>query len=278
MVGAVLEQLTHRRVHGDGDVFARRVAGVLDRFEEDLDRVFVGSQIGGEAALVAHGRAETAVVEHLLQRVVGLGAPPQGLTEAGRADRHHHELLHVDGVVGVDATIDDVHHRHRQNMGVGSAEVAPQGQLEIIGCCLGHGQAGAEDGVGAEPALVVRSVQRAESDVDGPLLEGIDAVEEIGNLTVHETDGGVDTLAQVAAPTVAQFYGLVFAGRGTRRHRCPAGRPAVQGDLDFDSRVASRIEDFTAGDADDLAHVITVANGVLPLNTNLDSSPPSAGR
>ncbi len=278
MVGAVLEQFAHRRVHSDGDVFARRVAGLLDGFEEDLYRVFVGRQVRGEAAFLAHGGAEAAVVEHLLQRVVGLGAPPQCLAEAGRSHRHYHEFLHVDRVVGVGATVDDVHHRHRQHVGVRPAEVAPQGQLEVIGGRLRHSQAGAEDGVGAEPALVVRSVQRAEPDVDRPLFEGIDAVKQVGDFTVHETDSGVDALAQVTAPAVAQFDGLVLAGGGTRRYRGPPGGPAVQGDLDFDCRVASRIEDFTAGDADDLAHVITVANGVLPANTDLDSSPPSTCR
>ena len=30
-----------------------------------------------------------------------------------RADRHDHELLHVEAVVGVRAAVDDVHHRHR---------------------------------------------------------------------------------------------------------------------------------------------------------------------
>jgi hypothetical protein len=31
-----------------------------------------------------------------------------------RADRHDHEFLDVDRIVGMGAAVDDVHHRHRQ--------------------------------------------------------------------------------------------------------------------------------------------------------------------
>ena len=116
-------------------------------------------EVGREAALVADGGGQAAVVEHLLEHVVGLGAPPQRLGEAGRADRHDHELLEVDVVVGVGAAVEDVHHRHRQHVGVGAADVAVQRQAELVGRGLGHGQRHAEDGVGAEAGLVVGAVE-----------------------------------------------------------------------------------------------------------------------
>ena len=45
-----------------------------------------------------------------------LGAVAQRLGETRRANRHDHELLEVDVVVGVLAAVDDVHHRHRQRV------------------------------------------------------------------------------------------------------------------------------------------------------------------
>ena len=101
-----------------------------------------------------------------LEHVVGLGAPAQRLAERRRADRHDHELLQVDVVVGVRAAVEDVHHRHRQHVGVDAAEVAVERQLELVGRGLGHGQRHAEDGVGAEPGLVVGAVEVAQHAVD----------------------------------------------------------------------------------------------------------------
>ena len=50
--------------------------------------------------------------------------------EGRRADGHDHELLEVDVVVGVLAAVEDVHHRHGQDLGVGAAEVAVERQAD----------------------------------------------------------------------------------------------------------------------------------------------------
>ena len=68
-----------------------------------------------------------AVGERPAKSLVGLRSPPQGLGEGSRADGHDHELLEVDRVVGVHATVEDVHHRDRQHMGVGSADATGRG-------------------------------------------------------------------------------------------------------------------------------------------------------
>ena len=69
------------------------------------------------------------------------------------------------------ATVDDVHHRHGQHVGVDTADVAVQRQLQLIGRRLGDGEAGAEDGVGAEAGLVVGAVEVEQRLVDQPLIE-----------------------------------------------------------------------------------------------------------
>src|SRR6185295_4313399 len=49
------------------------------------------------------------------------------LGERGGLGRDDHELLEIDSVVGVLAAVDDVHHRHREDPRVRSAEVPVQG-------------------------------------------------------------------------------------------------------------------------------------------------------
>ena len=44
-------------------------------------------------------------------------------------------------------------------------------------------------------------------------------------------------------------------GRSTRRNRRATHRAVFQNDIDFDSRIAAAVENFTADDVDDGCHV-----------------------
>ena len=57
-----------------------------------------------------------------------LGAPAQGLFEAGRHPTgHDHKLLRVHGVGGVCAAVQDVHHGHGQAVAIHAAQKTVQG-------------------------------------------------------------------------------------------------------------------------------------------------------
>ena len=159
MVPTVAVDLARRRVEGDGDLFAGRVAGLLDGFDQHADGVFVGRQVGREPTLVADGRRQPPLVQQALEHVVGLRPPLQRLGVGRGAHRHEHELLQVDVVVGVHAAVDDVHHRDRQHVGVGPADVPVQRQLQLVGGSLGRRQGRAQDGVGTQAAFVVGAIE-----------------------------------------------------------------------------------------------------------------------
>ena len=50
-----------------------------------------------------------------------LGPHPDGIGAGGRAHRHDHEFLDVDGIVRMRAAVDDIHHRHGQQVRIGAA-------------------------------------------------------------------------------------------------------------------------------------------------------------
>ena len=113
------------------------------------------SRSGAKPSFVADGRLELLRLQHLLEVVEDLDAAAQGVAEGVEAQRHDHELLHVDRVVGVRAAVDDVHHRRRQQPGADAAQVAEQRQAAVVGRRVGDGQRHAENGVGAEVLLVL---------------------------------------------------------------------------------------------------------------------------
>src|SRR5437899_2534362 len=113
------------RHHGRVAVLVREPHG-LDRLGQRPDLVDLDEDRVGDPALVADGGREPALAEQLLQLVVGLRRDPQRVREVVRSRRDEHELLQVDRVVGVDAAVDHVQHRHRQRHRVLTAEVAEE--------------------------------------------------------------------------------------------------------------------------------------------------------
>ena len=75
------------------------------------------------------------------------------------ADRHDHELLNIDIVVGMSAAVDDIHHRQRKFFGVAAADILIERQAGLFGSGLGNSQGNPEDGVCAKLAFVFGAVE-----------------------------------------------------------------------------------------------------------------------
>ena len=176
-------------------------------------------------------------MQRLLERVEDLGAHPQALRERAGAGRDDHELLEVDGVVGVRAAVEDVHHRHRQHARGVAAEVAPQRQPLLDGGRVGGGQRDAEDRVGAQAALVRRAVELDQRAVERGLVGRVEPGDGLGDLAVDVADGLRDALAAVGArrrraarwPRTRPSTRRWAPRRGRRRRSAARGRPRPSG-------------------------------------------------
>ena len=255
-VAAVGEELGAGHVEGQGDVGAQLEAGGLDGGGDQLERRDVGRQVRREAALVAQSGGQALLLQHALERVVDAGTHLEGLAEGRRTDRSDHELLHVDVGVGVRAAVDDVHHRHRQHVGVRATDVAVERQIRRAGRRVRDGERDAEDRVGADLGLVVGAVQVEHRLVDQPLLAGVVAQQLRAELVEHAEDGLGHALAAVAGLVpVTQLDGLEGAGGGARRHCRATLRAVVQDDLDLYRGIAAGVEDLAGTDELNTCHV-----------------------
>ncbi len=257
LVAAVAVDLAGGGVERDRQVLAGRVARRLDPGHERLERRLVGLEVRREAALVADAAAEPAVVQMALEVVEDLGAHAQRVGEAARADRHDHELLEVDRVVGVRAAVEHVHHRHRQDPRRLAAEIAPQRLALLGGRRARGGERDAEDRVRAEAALVRRAVELDQRAVQAGLVEHVVARDRRGDLAVDVRDRLRHALAEVGVAAVAQLGRLELAGRGAGRDGRAAVRAGAQRELDLDGRVAARVQDLAGVDGLDLAQALS---------------------
>ena len=223
--------------------------------KNDVDRLLARAEIRREAALVADGSGEPALVQQALQRVEDLGADLQRLGERARPRRHDHELLEVEGVRGVRAAVDDVHHRHGEHDRLLPAQRAVERQARVGRGRLRHGERHAEQGVRAERALVRRAVELDQAAVDRCLIARVETLHGRAELGDDVADRPQDALAEVRLRiAVAQLDRLVLAGGSPRRDGGATERARLEDDVDLDRRVAARVEDLPRRDALDGAH------------------------
>src|SRR6478752_6601690 len=116
------------------------------------------------------------------------------------------------------------------------------------------GERHAEDGVGADLALVRRAVQVEHRLVDEPLLAGVVSDDLRTELVDHAEHGLLDTLAAVSLRAVAELHRLECPGRCTGRNRGATLGTIVEDDLDLDRGVAARVQDLPGADELDSGH------------------------
>ena len=196
--GLLVIELARGGVHRKREVATRLEARLAHGAHQVLKGLGVRLQVGGKAALVAHAGGKAGLAQHVLQGVVHLARPPQRGLEVGRAHGHDHELLKVHVVVRVDAAVQHVHHRHGQGVAVCAAQVLVQRQVRARGRRTCHGKRRAQDGVGAQAALVGGAVCCDHRAVNSALVRGLHANKQPADLAVHVLDGVQDALAQVA--------------------------------------------------------------------------------
>ncbi len=139
---------------------------------------------------------------------------------------------------------------HGQHAGGGAAQVPVERLAAGLGGGVGDGHGGAEHGVGAEPALVLRAVQVEEEVVELGLLERVHALEGILDLGVEGLHRAQHPFALVALLVpVAQLEGFAAAGGCPgRNHRLTDGS-VIQRDPGQDRGIAAAVQDFKAGDS-----------------------------
>ena len=101
-----------------------------------------------------------------------------------------------------------------KNSGHGAADVTVKRKARSFRRRLGDGKRNAENGVRAEPRLVVRAVERDQGLVDLELILGFEPGDGVENVAIDRLDSFQNALAAEAPfVSIAQFDRFARAGR-----------------------------------------------------------------
>ncbi len=173
-----------------------------------------------------------------------LGAHAQRIGEGLRAHRLHHEFLDIDVVVGVFATVDDVHHRHGHAVLAGSAvqigDMSVERHALRLGSSFCRGQRYSQNGVRAQAGLVLGAIELDHGTVQALLIDSILTHQQIPDRSVDVGYGFEYALTHIAAlVTITQFQCFARARGCARGGAGATDDAAVQNDVCFYGRVAA---------------------------------------
>ena len=153
------------------------------------------------------------------------------------------------------ATVDDIHHRHRQILAGHAAEIAVQRNASFFGCRTGHGHAHGQQRVSAQTAFVFGAIQIDQRAIEKGLLRRIQPQHGLRDFGVDVLHRLEHTFAQITFfVAVAQLNGFATAGGSAAGHGGASHHAAFQQDVAFNSGIAAAVQNFAADNVNNCAH------------------------
>ena len=239
-------ELRGRGIERDEDLLAELVAGLLHRGRDATPARPRPTSASARSRLRRRPRWRGRGPSARLSAREKLPCRRAALRKSRRAFRHDHEFLEIDRRIGVRAAVEDVHHRHRQDLGRVARRDNERGKpcsAAAAACAVASEtprKAFAPSFVlfGVPSSSIILSSIFACSSASKPRQRRRDRL-------VHAAHRFGHAFAAVALlVAVAQFPRFVLAGARAARNGGAADGAACEMDIDFDGRIAARIEDL----------------------------------
>ena len=134
-----------------------------------------------------------------------------------------------------------------------------------IGRCPGNSQRNPEYRIGAEPTLVLRTINLTHEAIEPDLVIGIETEQDLCDLLVDVLNRLADTLAEESILlAVTQFVRFMHTGAGTTWYSGTSERTGIEMHIHLNRRVTAAIQNFTGVNGGDHAiHSLSCSARVL---------------
>jgi len=247
--GRLVGQFTRRRIEANENLSTEVVSSRINRACDEFERFLVCLEIRGKSALVSDGGRKPTIVQNTLERVINLNTRAQSIAKIAEAPRLNHELLEVEGVVGMLATVEDVEHRRWKCSRMRSTNISIERLFRSNRRGMRDGKTHSKRRIGAEMRLVFGSINLAEQLIDALLRSCVSTHELRRDERVDVLNGFGHTLAEPHfLITVAQLNGLMFARRCATWNCGSTDRATRESHFAFDCWLTAGIQNLTRFD------------------------------
>ena len=151
--------------------------------------------------------------------------------------------------------IDDIHHRHRQNARLSTADIAIKRLACGLGGGFGNGHRDAQNRVRTQTALILGAVHFDHNRINCGLFSGVKPNQRVGQFAIDARDRLLNTFAHIARfIAIAHLNRLIGACGCTRRHSRAAQGAIFEDYIHLNGGVATAVENFAGVNINDGGH------------------------
>ncbi len=185
----------------------------------------------------------------------GLSTIAKGFFKARSAHGDNHEFLQVEVVIGMCATVDDVHHRNGKLHCTHTTKIAIKGKTHFFSSCAGNCHGDCQNSISTKAALIFCAIKSNHLAIDQGLIGCFHAANQVSDFAIDVFNSLQDALTTVALRIlITEFNSFTDTRGGARRHSCAARSTTFQNDFRFDRGVATAIEDLATNYINNSTH------------------------
>ena len=142
------------------------------------------------------------------------------------------------------AAVENIEHRHGERYRVYTAQIAVKGHSAKSCRRFGTGKGNRQDRIGAKPRFIIRPINRTHRHIDRLLIGYQHIVELAGNVSINIVDRLLNAFSAEGFIAVAQFTGLIHAGRSAGWDARTGLCTVPQGYAGLHGGIAARVENL----------------------------------
>lgn len=229
-------------VEGDADIVVRFIASVFHSLKDHFNSFFIRFQIRSETAFVANISRIASTFENLLKVMEHLSAHAESFAESRSTHWHNHKFLEIDAVISMRTTIEDIHHRNRENSAVATAYIAIEILTGFLSGSLSSSEGDTEDGICAHITFIFSTVDFNHAGIDFCLVAYVHAFDLFGEYIIYILNSFENAFTQKAVIlAISQFYSFVYTS-GSAGWDSSAAHCASSGiNINFNGRITTRV-------------------------------------
>ena len=260
---AAVLKVARSHIDGNGGILARLESRALDGLDHPFEAGLVGLEPRRVAPFVGNaGLVHSSRFQNVFHGPVNRHHVLKRLGIAARAQRDHLKVLEVDVPAAVNAAAQDVDHGHGQLRGGRPAQISVKRQAGRGRRRPSHGERRSENRIRPQAPLARGPVELDQSIIQGGLLRCFDTPQGRRNRVLDVRDRLERPAPGVPlGVAIAQLERLGLARRGAGGHEGAPRGAVVEPDLDFNGRIAARVEHFARANRADVCHVCGEGRG-----------------
>ncbi len=238
-----------RAIQPDHNIFSRLISGLFDGCENGLQSIFRSVQGRCETSFIPDSGTQSPVMQHFFQNMENFRTGAKSFSERTGAYRTYHELLKSDRSIGMGTSVDNIHHRNRQDLRIASSDITVQRNLQSSRCGFCTSQRHSQHGIGAQIVFRPGTAQFYQHPIYGRLIQRIHSQKRIRNDRIDIFNGFQHAFSHIPRLIpVTQFQSLVFARRGSGRYGRPSEGTGFEHYVHFNSGISTGIQYFPSCD------------------------------